>query len=57
MESTSNKSNYDVGKVIKEIGMGVVIKILPHSYKLTHKITSKKREEVFFWWVYYRGGK
>ena len=27
--------------------MGVVIKKLPHPYKLTHKITSKKREEAF----------
>ena len=28
--------------------MGVVLKKLPHPYKLTHKITSKKREEAFF---------
>ena len=28
--------------------MGIVIKKLPHPYKLTHKITSKKRKEYFF---------
>ena len=31
--------------------MGVVIKKLPHPYKLIHKITSKKRDEAFLWWV------
>ena len=29
------------------MGWVVVIKKLPHPYKLTHKITSKKREEAF----------
>ena len=28
--------------------MGVVIKKLPYPYKLTHKITSKRREEAVF---------
>ena len=46
-ESTSYINKYDVYKIVKGNGMGVVIKKLPHLYKLTHKITSKKREEAF----------
>ena len=34
--------------MVKENGMGVVIKKLPHPYKLTYKITSKKKDRGFF---------
>ena len=50
-ESTSYISEYDVYKIVKENGMGVVIKKLPHPNKFTHKITSKKGVEVFLRWV------
>ena len=41
----------DVYKIIREDGMGVIIKELPHPYKLTHKNYKQKWMRLFLWWV------